>query len=48
VTLEAVWARAKVVEGWRRGGGEVVVDEGKRNSTVDGVDVELKLRCPHR
>jgi hypothetical protein len=28
-TLEAVKARAKVVEGWRRGGGAVVVDEGE-------------------
>jgi hypothetical protein len=28
-TLEAVRARAKVVEGWRRGGGAVVVDEGE-------------------
>jgi hypothetical protein len=29
VTLEAMWARAKVDEGWTRGGREVVVDEGE-------------------
>jgi hypothetical protein len=28
-TLEVVRARAKVVEGWRRGGGAVVEDEGE-------------------
>jgi len=28
-TLEAMRMRAEVEEGWRRGGGEVVVDEGE-------------------
>jgi len=28
-TLEAMRTRAEVEEGWRRGGGEVVVDEGE-------------------